>query len=371
MAQPADDPKSLTTDNSGTLLKAISPAGPDTLSRTRRPTIADVAMLANVSKMTVSNVVNRRFGSMGPQTRVAVEKAIAELGYRPHASGRSLKLARRFSIGMVVIDESPTFLADPFITHLVAGLSNYLNQRDYGLVVQGMRANHLADAALIRRHETDALCVFLSGDPAERESMICDFASLKQPVVVMQETVKGTSLYSVRQDDCGGGKQLARHLYSLGARHVFFLAPSIHWPAIEERMEGARSVLAESKGGHLSVVKCGDGSFDATRKALAEAIDEYGWPSAIMGGNDQMGIAALKWCIEHDKKVPTDIMVSGFNAFETWRYSSPALTTVVSPAYEMGETAGRILLAALQGSSIKPRELVLPVSLKIGGSTQT
>lgn len=340
------------------------------MSRSKRPTIADVAVLANVSKMTVSNVVNRRFGSMGLQTRAAVEKAIAELGYRPHASGRSLKLARRFSIGMVVVDESPTFLADPFITHLVAGLSNYLNERDYGLVVQGMRAHHLPDAALIRRHETDALCVFLSGNRGEREEMISAFAALKQPVVVMQETVKGTSLYSVRQDDRGGSIQLAKHLYSLGARHVFFLAPGTPWPAIEERVDGASSVLKESKGGQLSVVKCGDGSFEATHAALAEAIEMYGWPSAIMGGNDQMGIAALKWCVEHDRQVPNDIMVSGFNAFETWRYPSPALTTVASPAYEMGETAGRILLAALQGTSIKPRELVLPVSLRIGGSTQ-
>lgn len=341
------------------------------MSRTRRPTIADVATLANVSKMTVSNVINRRFGSMGQQTRATVEQAIAELGYRPHASGRSLKLAKRFSIGMVVIDESPTFLADPFITFLVAGLSNFLNQRDYGLVVQGMRADHLADAALIRRHETDALCVFLSGPRAEREKMIARFASLNQPVVVMQETVpRETGLYSVRQDDRDGSRQLARHLHSLGARQLYFLAPEIAWPAIEERIEGARSEIDGNNGGNLLLVKCGDGGFDATRNALAEAVAKHGWPSAIMGGNDQMGIAALKWCIDQGKQVPADIMVSGFNAFETWRYSNPSLTTVVSPAYEMGETAGRILLAALQGTSVRPRELVLPVSLKVGGSTR-
>lgn len=201
--------------------------------------------------------------------------------------------------------------------------------------------------------------------------MISGFTSLGQPVVVMQEAVpKGSGLYSIRQDDRGGSAELARHLYSLGARRVFFLVPDIPWPAIEERIEGARSVLLENKRCRLSVVKCGNGEFDATREALAAAIGKHGWPCAIMGGNDQMGIAALKWCIEQGRCVPGEILVSGFNAFEAWRYSSPSLTTVVSPAYEMGETAGRILLAALQGTAIRSRELILPVSLKVAGSTQ-
>ncbi|MBL8582650.1 MAG: LacI family DNA-binding transcriptional regulator [Rhizobiaceae bacterium] len=337
--------------------------------RSRRPTIADVARLANVSQMTVSNVVNRRFGSMGQQTRETVEKAIAELGYRPHASGRSLKLSKRFSIGMVVVDESPTFLADPFITNLVAGLSNHLNQRDYGLVVQGMRADHLPEAALIRRHETDALCVFLSGERAKRAQMISDFAGLGQPVVVMQEAVpKGSGLYSVRQDDRAGSAELALHLHARGARHVLFLAPDVAWPAIEERIEGARTVLL-ARECRFSVVQCGDGGFDATRTALAAAVAAGGWPPAIMGGNDQMGIAALKWCADQGRTAPSDILVSGFNAFETWRYSTPSLTTVVSPAYELGETAGGILLSVLQGEPVRRREHVLPVRLKIGGST--
>jgi LacI family transcriptional regulator len=339
--------------------------------RITKPTVSDVARLADVSTMTVSNVVNGRFELMGSETRAKVEKAIAKLGYRPNASGRNLKLARRFSIGMIVIDESPTFLADPFITHLVAGLGNYLNRRDYGLLVQGMQAARLKDAALIRRRETDALCVFLSGEKAARQQMISDFASLGQPVVVMQEAVpEGSGLYSVRQDDRVGGAELFTHLYACGARDVFFLAPGTPWPAIEERVEGARSAMLGSKGSRLTVVECGDAEFDSTRGALADAIAKNGWPSAIMGGNDQIGIAALKWCKEQGRRIPEDILISGFNAFEIWRYSSPSLTTVASPAYELGETAGNILLGALQRTSPQPREYVLPVSLRIGGSTK-
>ena len=320
--------------------------------------------------MTVSNVVNGRFGSMTADTRAAVEKAIAQIGYRPHASGRSLKLARRFSIGMVVVDQSPAFLADPFITHLVAGLSNYLNSRDYGLVVQGMAASHLPDAALIRRHETDALCVFLSGPKASRIELVARFAELGQPVVLVQEPVPAApGLYCVRQDDRGGAAALALHMLEKAAHDLLFLAPSVSWPAIEERILGIRSVVDEAGGCSFAVVECGDGGFDATQLALARTIATGGWPRGIMGGNDQMGIAALKWCVEQGRRVPEDVLVSGFNAFETWRYSSPSMTTVVSPAYAMGERAGEILLHALQGLALGDKESLFPVALQLGGST--
>jgi LacI family transcriptional regulator len=336
----------------------------------RRPTIADVARAANVSSMTVSNVVNGRFASMTADTRAAVEKAIAQIGYRPHASGRSLKLARRFSIGMVVVDESPTFLADPFITHFVAGLSNYLSSRDYGLLVQGMLASHLPDAALIRRHETDALCVFLSGPKALRTELMVRFTELGQPVVVVQEPVPAApGLYCVRQDDWGGAAELAIHMLDKGARDLLFLAPSTCWPAIEERILGIRSVVDEAGDCTFSVLECGDGGFEATQIALAGAVATGGWPRGIMGGNDQMGIAALKWCLEQGRRVPEDVLVSGFNAFETWRYSSPTMTTVVSPAYAMGERAGEILLQALQGRTLGDRESLLPTAIQLGGST--
>jgi LacI family transcriptional regulator len=336
-----------------------------------RPTVADVARVAGVSSMTVSNVVNGRFGSMTKETRASVERAIRELGYRPHASGRSLKLSKRFSIAIVIIDESPTFLADPFITYLVAGLSNYLNQRDYALVVHGMTASQLQKAALMKRHETDALCVFLSGPQTLRQRLIARFATLGQPVIVFQEPVpEKPHLYSIRQDDFGGAKALAVHMLQRGIRSIAFLAPEVSWPAIEQRIAGARSAMLDAgRAEHFRVILCGDGGIVATQAALEAEVDKSDWPSALMGGNDQIGIAALKWAVQQGLCVPKDISVTGFNAFDIWQYTDPVLTTVASPAYFMGAKAGEIILEILHGNPPRDRETRVPVVVQIGGST--
>src|SRR3546814_2270421 len=87
-----------------------------TLVTPRRVTVVDVAREAGVSPMTVSNVVNGHHRLMSEATRQLVEAAIERLCYRPHVTGRSLRLDRRFAIGIVLVDPSPIFLADPFIT---------------------------------------------------------------------------------------------------------------------------------------------------------------------------------------------------------------------------------------------------------------
>src|SRR3546814_19844135 len=105
--------------------------------------------------MTVSNVVNGHHRLMSEATRQLVEAAIERLGYRPHVTGRSLRLDRRFAIGLVLVDPSLTFLADPFITQLVAGLSNYLREHGYGLVLTWVAPDLPAAGPPIQRPATD------------------------------------------------------------------------------------------------------------------------------------------------------------------------------------------------------------------------
>ncbi|GAA4267227.1 LacI family DNA-binding transcriptional regulator [Frondihabitans peucedani] len=65
----------------------------------RQPTVHDVAALAGVSRQTVSNVLNAPDIVKGA-TRERVERAIAELGYRPHASARRLRTRKSSTIGI-------------------------------------------------------------------------------------------------------------------------------------------------------------------------------------------------------------------------------------------------------------------------------
>ena len=114
--------------------------------RQPRATIKDVAKAAGVSAMTVSNVLNGRLQFVSPATKKRVEREIGRLNYRRQANARNLRVSQQRSIGMVIVDESPFFLADHFTCQVVAGLANVLNQADFTLTVQGMRFDQVADS---------------------------------------------------------------------------------------------------------------------------------------------------------------------------------------------------------------------------------
>ncbi len=338
----------------------------------RRVTLRDVAAAASVSPMTVSNFINGKFQFMSEATRHRVQRAAERLGYRPHASARSLRLAERLSIGMIVIDEAPAFLADPFITYVVAGLSNYLGQRGYALVLQGMPMRELRDSPLVRHVLTDGVCVLLSGGDATRRACLRRLGELQQPVVAFQERrPRGVDdLCVVRQDDRRGGALIGAHLLERGARRLAVLRPALDWPAMREREAGLRAAVRKHGGRtRLDIVRCGDEMLHDTQVALAAYLDRHGLPDAVAALNDQMGIAAMKLLRRRGVRVPQDVLVTGFNAFDFWQYSDPLLTTVRSPAYEIGARGGEAMLRRLREGRFATRDIVLPVELQPGGST--
>jgi LacI family transcriptional regulator len=340
-------------------------------SPAKRVTLGDVARVAEVSVMTVSNVVSGKAHLVRPETRRKVEEAITRLKYRPNISARSLRLAQARSVGIVIADNDPAYLSDPFISHLVSGLSNYLSSIDYTLDVQGVTPERFENAAILRKAGNDALCAILCGPRALRTQHIGYLKTLGQPVVVLQEAVDSPSddMMIVRQDDFSGGDMIGAHLAQTRIRSVLFLRPILDWCAIEERHAGLLAGLARSRKKigleqRLTVSESFEDTVQAVKAALA--ADR---PDAIVAATDSMAVAALMCCEEAGLKVPADISITGFNGFNVWRYTRPVLTTVVSPAYQMGRFAGEALIERLRQGSFPCRTKVFPVTFQAGAST--
>jgi LacI family transcriptional regulator len=339
-------------------------------AKRRSATLHDVADAAGVSLMTVSNVVNGKSSAVGENTRLRVQREIKRLKYRPHASGRSLRLAHQWSLGMIIIHESDSFLADPFVTQVVAGLNKEMSLNGYGLYLQGIRKDELEKSVLIRNAGTDGLCAFYYGSPRERRSIADTLTSLGQPLILIQEPLSfpKQDVCCIREDDYEGGCLLARHLVEKNARRFVVLEPSLPWPALSERRRGIMSVLEGLDGASVTTVTCGNGEFINTQAALDAHLKNNELPHAIMS-NDHIAIAAMKLLAERGISVPQEVMVTGFNGFEFWQYTNPMLTTIRSPAFEMGRLAGREMLHRLEHGAFSRSKFVLPVTLQKGGST--
>lgn len=347
------------------------------MTKPRKPgrvTLREVAEQTGVSLMTVSNVVNGRLGSMSSETRQRIEEAVAALGYRPHAVARNLRADRRHAVGMLIVDRSETALADPWITNLVTGLSHRLGLENYSPLLQTVSPDRLEEAPVFHQEMTDGLCVVLSGPEPGRRQALTRLAGLGQPIVLFQErwsAMVGDACL-VRQDDRGGGLVLGRLVIGQGARRLLMLTADWEWAALSERERGVRQAIAEvpETAVSLDVLPCGDESFEQTVGILGDYLRRHrGGYDAILAGNDQMGIAALKVLRGLGLAVPERVLVTGFNAFAFWQYSDPVLTTIRSPSFELGALGAEVLLDRLSRGAFDQPEHVLPVELKLGQST--
>jgi LacI family transcriptional regulator len=149
------------------------------------------------------------------------------------------------------------------------------------------------------------------------------------------------------------------------------LIPQTVWPAIEERKQGILKVVRQHRTTvTIEILACGDASYDGVQRALDAFMRRSDVvPDAVIAANDQMGIAALKFFRAAGRRVPEDVMITGFNGFEFRMHTDPILTTVKSAAYELGALGGAALIARIQSGKFAGQDITLPVALEIGGTT--
>lgn len=341
------------------------------MTKNSRTTLKDVSSAAGVSVMTVSNVIRGRTGAVSDATRKRVEREIKRLGYRPNASARSLRASASRSIGMVISDDDPAFLSDPFISQLASGLSNVLSSNDYSLNIQGIMPERFEQANIFSKASDDALCSIFCGPERERQRNMEFLKAIDQPTVVFQEPVRcrGADIAIIRQEDERGGHQLGAHLVARKVKRVLFIRPSTDWPAIEQRERGLRLAFDEAhRNINCETIKSTSEGFEDVQDAVKQYL-AHSTPDAIVGATDPMGIAAMRMCENLGFNVPRDIKVTGFNGFLAWQLATPTLTTVVSPAYEMGRKAGDVLLKRLSTGRFERKTTVFPTQLLVGDST--
>jgi DNA-binding LacI/PurR family transcriptional regulator len=338
-----------------------------------RATIKDVALAAQVSPMTVSNVINGKLQFVSKATQAIVNREIERLGYRVQMAGRNLRRSTHQAIALVIVDDSPSFLADPFTANLVAGLSNALSLEGFSLTIQGVKVAAFGEASFLRNFEVDAICAILSGPQKARMAMVEALLQQRQPVILFQEPSLGGSpdLFTVRQDDEGGARMVTRHLLKRGAQRILFMRTKEEWPAMSAREAG---VVAELKDHQPAAIRfkrllCSGEDVHLVQQDLAAYLEKEELPDTIIGGNDRIALAAMALLQSRRIGVPSRVRVAGFNAFEPRQYVHPLLTTVESPAYGLGAIAAEFTLRRLREGAYPAAAIVLPVRLQIGKST--
>jgi DNA-binding LacI/PurR family transcriptional regulator len=332
----------------------------------RRPTSADVAAMAHVSRTTVSFVLNERVDIRIPDdTRQRVLDAAATLGYHPNSVARQLAGGASRTLGLVLRQSPEQVANDGLLAETLRGLAGAARAADHRVLLETLVPGEGRYASLVRSGRTDGLIV--SG-PRYDDDELVDLARDGFPVVI-QGSLPGLEVPSVDVDNEAGARLAVEHLLALGHRRIACITNApLAYTAASERLAGYRGALAAA-GIDEEPGLVVEGAFDAQsgHRAMAEILART-TPDAFFVASDVVAIGAIAGLREAGLSVPGDISVVGFDAIPLAAYLDPPLTTISLPAHDLGRAAGLALLDRIAGRPVAGRTL-LPTELIVRAST--
>ena len=319
--------------------------------------IKDVAKKAGVSISTVSRVINQS-KPVRPKTRERVLEAIEELGYRPNAIARSLKVKHTQSIGIMVPD-----IANQFYPEVVRGIEDVANMYEYTIFLCNTDLDddkELKYFSEMEEKQVDGL-IFMGNiltDPLSREMKNADM-----PVVLIGSD--HPDLPSVTIDNILAAKKAVEYLLHKGHRRIAVITGKMKDPMMgRARLKGYREALENAGIPWKSewVVEGGyrfNSGYEGAKRLLI--LDER--PTAIFVASDEMAIGAMRAILEKGLQIPDDIAVIGFDNVDMSGKVYPSLTTMGQPMYEMGAIGMRLLTKYLQGEEVQEDKVVMNFEL--------
>ncbi|MDR9396609.1 LacI family DNA-binding transcriptional regulator [Pontimonas sp.] len=303
-----------------------------------RPTILDVASRAGVSKSLVSLALS---GSpkVSEKSRLRIERAAQDLGYRLNAAARSLAIQKSRTLGVLVLD-----LHNPVFAEILDGVQTEVRQHGFStMLVSGGEDPTLEHRQIntLQEFQIEGLILIshrLSAD------VLKAVAREIPTVTVTRDDIPISRMDMVCNDDISGARLAVDHLASLGHERIVCLSGGDN-PVSHARARGYSEAMEDHALANYSTIVSGGLTDSAGYRAAQEALQ--GDPTALFVVNDIAAMGAIAAVEEAGLRVPEDISVIGYDGIRLAGLRSINLTTVAQPLAELGRLAATRMLERL------------------------
>lgn len=332
-------------------------------------TIEDVANQADVSKSTVSAVLNDR-DVVKDTTRQRVLDAIEALNYRPRGSARrGFKAPSGESIGFVIKEAD-----NPYYAEVLVGIQEVATQHGYLTFTSSSEGQFTAEKEIIKQFSNKDLDGLIITPILNEETDLSHIFDLKRNNIpfVLLEGVQGIQANLVDIDNAQASFNAVRHLIDLGHQSIVHFAGPEYSKHSKERVQGVRRAFSRSPliFDDDIILQTGDSFEQGYERALNFFQHDGSDTTAVTCYNDLVALGVMKALRELNLDVPGDVSVVGFDDLNLLDYFPIPLTTVRVPKYEMGRQATELLLRQIQGNGVSSQQRIsLEAELVVRSST--
>jgi LacI family transcriptional regulator len=332
--------------------------------------VSDIARAAKVSKATAARALGA-YGQVSDEVRSRVLAAAEELNYRPNAIAKSMNTGRSNTIGVVVGD-----IENPFFAHAMRGISDVASKAGYDVILTNSDEDVDAEQAAVEvllDKQVDALIVAPAS--SARVAHLAIVADAGRPLVLLDRRADGEHYDSVTVDNRTAAAQATAELLTEGHRRIAFISTHDHpagsytrgdaitMSSVADRVDGVLEALTDAgiplpeRNIRLDARRRG---VDVVARELLTGDDAV---TAIIASDSLIALTVFQTIRTLGLSIPEHVSLIAFDNPEWTSITSPPLTVVEQPIYELGAAAARLALQRISGERVEEAATVFDAEL--------
>jgi DNA-binding LacI/PurR family transcriptional regulator len=265
----------------------------------------------------------------------------------------------------VVIDDDLSVFSDPFWGTVTSGVSRILSENGLHtvLMVSPVGSVDGGVAHYLKSGEVDGAIFFV----LHSDALVNNLKKVGLPMVIAGTPHSSLDIPFVDTDNFGGAYAGTKHLINQGCKKIAIITGDIGTTAAKQRLDGYLQAFRETGGVPAKGLICeGDYSLQSGMDHARKLLETHPDVDGIFASNDLMAAGAVTVLQDLGRLVPEDVKVVGFDDSLIAQTTRPALTTIRQDVVALGEAAGSLMIAQLNGEDVKP--IITPTELVIRAS---
>lgn len=334
------------------------------MANSGRITLSEIARRAQTSTMAVSVVLNgaRSNTRVSDATRQRIQNIAADLHYSPNALARGLKRQRTNTLGVLFNWAGSHMIHNMYSVGVLDGVVN--GAAGYHILLYTTPWHSAAlSASAFSDQRTDGVIVVA---PREQSDVIPGLVALGLPIAVVSSVTEVAGVPFVTIDNRRGMALALEHLRELGHTRIAYVGQGRIRHNLRERHDAYRAWMAARDlpiPDAYVLADLSSGDEESNAHLLERLLGLPNRPSAVFAANDDLAAEVLEAARRMGVAVPEQLSVVGFDDILAASLTTPKLTTVRQPLFEMGRRAARMLIESIEGTGAEiaePAHIIAP-----------
>lgn len=305
-------------------------------------TVKDIARALNLSVSTVSRALRNGY-EISQETKNKVQDYAKKNNYQPNPIALNLRQKRSNTIGVIISEISNNFFAQA-----IEGMDSVANLKGFNLVVTQTHESKIIESKHIQNFASrgvDGLLISLSNETTDI-SYLQELQVKGMPIVQFDRISLELNTHKVTSDNFQSAMQATLHLLSQGFKNIAHITSTKNLSTTKDRIRGYKQALS------LNNIKATNRfiNFCNNQKMVEDTINNLFMqkikPDAILAGSDKITIATFETLKKMNKL--KNIGLVGFSNTPLADLTSPSLSVVHQPAFEMGQKSIELLLELIE-----------------------